>query len=142
MPNGVFIDLYCRLYVKSDDDEKKLRERISRIFGGRISGRSISDEFIDFRVTKNDAFLPDSMDQHGGFVYFPYTAEVHPKKEFFEDTELNGSEIYIDLLVHVIIELRKSGAQVVASCEYEDLIAKRTGWNWSEETPGHPPIAE
>jgi hypothetical protein len=131
-------ELYCRLYVNSVDDEDALRRRIAEYFGGTVAMRNIYDEFLHIRLSKNDTYSSNSLNDHGGFVHFPYTAEVHPRHEIVEDIEPVDTEIYLDLVCHIIKELRKSDAQVVASCDYEDLIAEKTGWNWSEKTPHHP----
>ncbi len=131
-------DFYCRLYVKSDEDEDTLRKKIARYFGGQVVMRSISDEHVHMKLSRNNFYAPDLVNEHGGFVYYPYTAEVHPRHEIVEDIKPVDPEIYLDLVCHIISELRKSGDLVVASCGYEDLVAERTGWNWSEATPNHP----
>jgi hypothetical protein len=76
------------------------------------------------------------MNDKGGYVFYPFTAEITPSVELeiipFEP------EKYFDLVCQIIRELRRHGDFVVASSEYENLIVKKTGWNWSEETPVHP----
>jgi len=83
--------------------------------------------------------FPDKIHEHAGFIYYPYVAIVDP----YADIKVQGSEpfdteVYLDILCHVITKLRENGAIVVASCEYENLIVEKTGWNWSEDTPNAP----
>ena len=53
------------------------------------------------------------------------------------DEELKST--YVEILCNVIIKLREKGCQVVASCDFEHIIVEKTGWNWTETTPEHPP---
>ncbi len=133
-------DLYCSLYVKSPEDQDVVRAVIANAFGGKIARRSVLDEYLEVYFTNNEDFLPDQMNKKGGFVYYPYRAEIQPSYGMKDGVTSEFQEIFLDLLSQVIIELRKSGAQVVASCGYEDVITEKTGWNWSVSTPDHPSI--
>ena len=41
-------------------------------------------------------------------------------------------------LVQLIVELRAKGYLITASCDFEEWVAKETGWNWSTETTEPP----
>lgn len=146
MTDDVFDDLYCRLYIQFDGTLNILRKNITSYFGGSISIGSVFDEYVSINVMKNDGFLPDKIHEHAGFVYYPYTAEVEPTLAIMtpyaamakRKWKTIDTEIYWDVLCYVIRKLRENGAIVVASCEYENLIAEKTGWNWSEDTPNAP----
>ncbi|WP_210183329.1 hypothetical protein, partial [Methylobrevis pamukkalensis] len=38
----------------------------------------------------------------------------------------------------LVSNLREGGRFVTASCDFEDLIADETGWNWTEDQPEPP----
>lgn len=134
-------DLNCSLYLNSPLSSDVLREHIAAAFGGKIAGRTVLDEYLQIYLTKNEDFEPSRVGEHGGFVFYPYRAEVSPSYGMKDNVSLSEKEIYLDLLVHTIVKLRELGAQVVASCDYEGLIAEKTGWNWSEKTPHHPVLS-
>lgn len=129
---------YCRLYIKCDNEEDELRDMIASYFGGKRHCRSIEDEFLNFYLYRNKNILDSKNDESDNFIYYPYTAEVHARHDLVDGIEPVDIDIYIDILCHIIIELRKNDVKVVASCSYEDIIAKKTGWNWSKATPIHP----
>ena len=135
-------ELYCRLYVNSVSDEATLLQKIAKYIGGNVAMRSVSDAIMHIRLSKNDTYLPNSISNRDEFVQYPYTAEVHPSHEIFEHIEPVEPGTYIDLVCEIITKLRQSGDLVVASCDYEDLIVEKTGWNWSEKTPRHPPFSQ
>ena len=47
-------------------------------------------------------------------------------------------KMYLDQVFMIVTLLRAEGALVVVNCDFNDLLVKETGWNWSEETPEHP----
>lgn len=120
-------ELYCRLYINSTDDEDTLKNKIADLFGGKISSRKIRDNCLDIYFSKNNSFdeklYAESTD---GFVYSRYTAEVSPLHEIIEHLEPVDTDIYLDILCHIIKSLRNMNCTVVAACEYEELIAERT----------------
>lgn len=120
-------DLYCRLYINStNDEEEELRNTIANLFGGEVYLKRIRDNYLDIHFGKNDSFNEQLFsDSIYGCVYSRFTAEVGPIHDNFETV---NTEIYIDILCHIIKNLRSMGYSVVAACDYEDVIAGRTGY--------------
>lgn len=135
-------EFYCGLYVNSAESREALRSQIAEAVGGKMYLCRVYNEHIDLELVKNEVHDPQRMGEHAGFLYYPHRAEILPKADDHEEIDAEDQAIYKDMLVRVIIALRKSGAQVVAACDFEDLIVERTGWNWSETTPHHPPVAD
>ena len=135
------MDLSCLLYIETFEEPATLQQRITSLFGGTISLGSISDEFIYIDLSLNDSRDRKRFLRERRFVFSKYCAEIDPVDEICLTAEKVDPEIYLDILMHIIMELRKSGTQVASSCEYEDLVAEKTGWNWSTTTPVHPPVA-
>ena len=134
-------DLYCRLYIDSVCEEEALRREIADIVDGATRLRAVENSIISINCKKNEAASDSASKEFGGFVHYPFLAELQPIHEVVDGHETVEAEVFLSLLVHLIKELRNSGALVVAACGYEDLIAERTGWNWSEATPHHPPAS-
>jgi len=58
-------------------------------------------------------------------------------------TEEEGDTIeFKEKVAQFIIFLRKHWPYVVASCDFEDIIIEKTGWNWTEEKPLPPPMID
>ena len=58
-------------------------------------------------------------------------------------TEEEGGTIeFKEKVARFIIFLRKHWPYVVASCDFEDFIIEKTGWNWTEEKPLQPPMID
>ena len=124
--NNNIEDLYCRLYINSNQDEDALRFKISDIFGGRVLSRKIRDEHLDIYFCKNTSFDENRFNASiEGCVYSRYTAEVSPLHEVVDGFDTVDEDIYISILCHIIKSLKDMGCDVIAACEYEDLILDR-----------------
>ena len=120
-------ELYCRLYIHSAEDEEAIKNKIANSFGGKISSRRIRDDYLEFYFSKNNSFDEKLYAESvGGFVYSRYTAEASPLHEIMEHLEPVDTDIYFDILCHIIKSLRDMGCEVVAACDYEELIEERT----------------
>ncbi len=127
-------DLYCRLYV-NHADETLLLDLVTKITDGATQGRTVFNDSIDLIWSKNTDNLAEGQPE---FLLYPSTFEVNPRSEFTGIDRDDEPQEFLKYLLRVIVGLRQFGYEVVASCEYEDLIAAETGWNWSKTTPDHP----
>lgn len=130
-------DLYCRLYV-NHADEHLLLAQLAEITGGVSQGRNVFNDSIDLSWSKNTGEISDGQPD---FLGYPSTFEVNPRSEFTGVNRDDEEQEYLRYLFQIIFDLRQLGCEVVASCEYEDLIAAETGWNWSATTPNHPAVS-
>ena len=101
-------DLSCGLYVRTSENQDLIRAKIAKAFGGKIAGRTVLDQYLKIYFTKNEDFSPEQMDEDGGFVYYPYRAEVQPSYSLRDEVTSDTQEIFIDLLSRVINELRRT----------------------------------
>lgn len=120
-------DYSCHLYIDGDFDKDSLATEIASLIGGEISISSVRDEFIHFHFARNDIFdKQKSLTREDGFLFSRYVADINPLHEVVDNIEPVDCEIYLDLLIHIIKNLRDKGYRVVAACEYEELIESRT----------------
>jgi len=121
---------YCKIYVDTDDDIEKLQTALDDAVAEAIVGIR-----VEYPAYENENFDPGS----GNNV--PY--------DFIE-----RSRYYVDLgtieqvpdqlpafqsgVATVVKHLRAEGRFVTASCDFEDVIADATGWNWTEDKPEPP----
>jgi len=129
------LDLYCRLYVQCDLTKSELRDVFAASVGGQIAGFSVESSFLRARIRDNKDYDIERFNSERRFVFSRYTVEVEP----LEETTINAN-VYIDHVCSLVSDLRKAGALVSVSCEYEDVILQKTGWNWREDCRDHPPI--
>jgi len=130
--------LFCRLYILSEDALDVVQSRAASIFGVEHDHFEMRSTYLSASIMKNEDFSEDKLAEHGGFVFYPYTAEVDPVDQIVPDTQKVDAHEFLDDLSRLIVELRSAGYSVVASCSYEEEIAEKTGWNWSVSTPNHP----
>lgn len=139
---------YCKLYIDTNLDIKETERIIAgatnEVYSNfkeleKESRFFYEDENSDipcintpiYRNENHDSSIPVGMKPCG--VMAKFYVEVD---DGYED--INGeedTEIFVEIVVEIIKNLRKKLEYVVASCEFEDRIAKETGWNWTEETP-------
>jgi hypothetical protein len=133
-------ELYCRIYILSCDKIEELLRRISFIINGNISSSTISNNLIHLILLKNVYYNQHKIQDHAGFIHYPFTAEINPNFEISEVGSVEVPNDYLRTLFVLITRLRSHGDLVVASCGFEELIETETGWNWSEDTPKHPKL--
>ena len=121
---------YCKIYVDTEDDIGKLEAALAD-----AAGDAFADIRVEYPVYDNENFDPASQ------AKVPY--------EFIE-----CSRYYIELgtleqvpgqladfqsgVATLVRSLRDEGRFVTASCDFEDVIADATGWNWTESNPEPP----
>ena len=129
-------DLYCRLYIQSDVTKAELSDVFVRCANGAIESATIEPApFLRANIRDNKDYDIERFNAEKRFVFARYTVELEPLEETTTD-----SATYIDHVCTLVSCLRESGALVSASCEYEDVIWQKTGWNWREDCRDHPPI--
>lgn len=121
---------YCRLYIDTDDDRAVVQAAIDaclpRVFHELVVGAP---------VFKNTGFEPSARGRrrYDPIECSPLTAEVGAIDESPEQ-----SEPFEAGLVRLVVGLRARGYFVTASCDFEERVAKETGWNWSTQTTEPP----
>ena len=128
------LDLYCRLYIQSDLSMEDLERLFATCAQGKPNNFSVSSSLLFVTIRNNDSYDIERFRTEERFVFARFTAEVEPL------VETTDSDAYIDQLCNVICSLRNKGLLVTASCEFEDVISQKTGWNWSADQRQQPPI--
>lgn len=121
---------YCRLYI----DTAESREAVQTLLN-RSAFSHFGELRVEAQVFKNDFYEPGRTKHltYDAIAASIWTAEV--------DTEANEAvsfEVFQIGMVEMIRGLRARGMRVTASCDFEDIVAQETGWNWSVDTPEPP----
>lgn len=122
--------LFCELYIDTDEKIEELEKAI-----GRASEHAFADISVGIVVYRNDDFDASAKERYpySSIEASQYLAEVAPQ------TDLSEQPTQYQLGVARLIEaLREPGRFVSASCDFEDLIAAETGWNWTRDQPEPP----
>ena len=121
---------YCKLYIDTDEDEGNLELALAE-----AAASTFADVRVEYPVYPNDDFDPRSR------VRMPY--DFIQCSRYY--VELGTLEQVADQLsdfqsgvAALVKRLREDGRIVTASCDFEEVIADATGWNWSESTPEPP----
>lgn len=121
---------YCKLYVDTDDDIGRLEAALDA---------AATDAFVDIRVEypvyRNENFDPNS--QRNVPYDFVECSRFYVEVGAVDRTpkQLVGFQAGVAAMV---ANIRNAGRFVTASCDFEDVIAKATGWNWTESNPEPP----
>ena len=129
------VEPYCRLYIQSELSKEKLRELFLSIVEGELEGFTIVTPSFYADVRNNIGNDFKKFQEEKDFIFSSHTAEIEPLDS--QDVDI---ESYIQCVCSLITELRKAGMLVTAACEFEDVVAARTGWNWTDSSREHPQL--
>ncbi|KCZ52926.1 hypothetical protein HY29_17860 [Hyphomonas beringensis] len=120
---------YCKLYIDTDEDEGDLELALAD-----AAASAFADVRVEYPVYPNDDFDPSSR------ARMPYDF-IQCSRYYVELGTLERAAELPDFQSGVAVfvrSLRDNGRIVTAACDFEELIADATGWNWSESTPEPP----
>lgn len=125
---------YCKLYIDTvlnkEEVNKVIDEATLAVFQYLQFDKLNYSTFETFTF-KNESY-DDSFD--AGKIENPTSAKFYV--ELGDGLYDNGdTEDFIAVTIGLIVELRKILEYVVASCEFEDIINAKTGWNWTKSNP-------
>lgn len=120
----------CRLYIDTDDDRTIVQAAIDAYLR-----QAFQELVVDAPVFRNVDFTFDARArrQYDPIRCSPLTAEVGAI-----DESPGSAEPFQVGLIDLIVELRGRGYLVTAACDFEERVAKATGWNWSVQTTEPP----
>ena len=105
---------YCRLYTKSEKNYTDLFMFLkSSLFCESCDFDIMQNNFFEMDLTINKEFDRDSSD----FLFWPYFIEV--------DQICDSFDSYVMELRRFMHFLRENDIQVVASCDFEDLLGQK-----------------
>ena len=121
---------YCKLYIDTDEDIEKLKIVLNNV---------LADIFVDIAVEapvyRNENFNPSSrLKAPYNFIECSrYYIEMGTEEEVSDQVSRFQSGV-----AAAVKSLRDEGRFVTASCDFEDVIADATGWNWTRSNPEPP----
>lgn len=118
------LELFCKIYLDTDFDRALILPNIREVIGGELEQySSLANENCNLYVLRNDDFhehrrneLPD------GFLFSRYLIELEPNEDV-------GAETYITTISRLLEGLWSRGYNAVASCDFEELLPKKGGYN-------------
>lgn len=110
-------DLYCKIYVNSEQDRSALLRQVAALCLGAVTGRTVSSTELVIDISRNEDSDPVRADASDGFVYFPYYMDVLPANGV-------GRTIYIAAIRKLILGLRQMAGDTVAACDFEDELGE------------------
>src|SRR5262245_50553120 len=118
---------YCKLYIDTDEDMGKLEAALAD---------EVTDAFVgigvEYRAYLNEDFDPNSREKvpYDFIECSRYYVELGTLEQIPD--QLSSFQSGVAALVK---SLREQGRFVTASCDFEEVIAVATGWNWTESNP-------
>ena len=127
------MNLYATVFVDADLSEDQLRSLLAMRFGGRIDRFDVVDDTLEISVRGNDDYHPpqERTSSEDAFLFFRFRLEVNP-------SATTTDEAVIHRVGQLLEALWSSGAQAVASCDFEHLLPRAGGFDWkgmSREQP-------
>lgn len=121
---------FCELYIDTDESIEEIEVAVIR--EGRGAFGDLNVEMVTYR---NEDFEPSSRQRS------PYSA-IECSRYYAEITTLSASidreDEFQSGTVALVRALREGGRFVTASCDFEEVIAGLTGWNWTRDKPEPP----
>jgi|GEM_PF-4332749 len=152
-------DPYCRLFLHADVSHSELMSHCRSLLGGFASGRRLTTPLLDVYLKESENFDEERFKVEKRFVFARYTAEVDARctPEQLSTRYTTGSDTrytadpdpvepdvdenaFVDCVCQLISGLRRLGVLVVASCDFEEKVIEKTGWNWTFSSREHPPV--
>lgn len=125
---------YCKIYIEAECSKAELKSYVMANLGEIFGEVNDVHVFVD----KNDSTEFERREPRA--IVSPAIRATHymeiDTKAATETLEFKKG------IAQLIIFLRKRWPYVVASCDFEDFIIEKTGWNWTEEKPLPPPMID
>jgi len=108
------------MFIDTDMEKSRMIDMVSNAVNGSVEYKTsyilINTDNIEFEFVENEDF-EDSMrsDRENGFLCSRYYLDIEPKKDVDYDA-------YISILSELMITLRGLKYDVVAACDFEDLL--------------------
>ncbi|MCM3042813.1 1,4-dihydroxy-6-naphthoate synthase [Paenibacillus motobuensis] len=119
-------DLFTKIFVDSDVDKEMLLDTVLNIVMGTISGSSILTKQAEIFIFNNGDFDEDKRNQgNDGFLYYKYYLEIEP-------TEDADNRNYVSEISNLLTKLWNAEFIAIASCDFEDLLPRKGGYNFDE----------
>ena len=129
---------YGDMYIEFDGSLDQLNLRIDSILSAKSDKRGAYESGLALYVSENKIRKHGKNLDCSDFLNYKYIVEFDSVKQDNQESIPKDMKKYLDQVFMIVKLLRAEGALVVVNCDFNDLLVKETGWNWSEETPEHP----
>lgn len=120
------VDLFTKIYLDTDVEKEAVIDILSKNVCGTISGSNVSTEQADIYIFNNGDFDEDRRNLgNDEFLYYKYCLEIEPA----ENVENNAFVVEVS---NLLIKLWDAGYKAIASCDFEELLPRKGGYNFEE----------
>ncbi|WPK12118.1 1,4-dihydroxy-6-naphthoate synthase [Lysinibacillus louembei] len=120
------MDLYTKIFLDTNLEKKDIIDLVSKFVNGDVDGSSIITEQAEIYLFNNGDYIEGEKEQTGDdFLYYRYYFEIEPNESV-------SSNIYISKISHLLTELWNAGFTAIASCDFEELLPKKGGYNFEQ----------
>lgn len=117
-------DLFTKIFLDTDNEKTSVVETVSKIVKGSVTGSTIVTEQAEIFIFNNGDFSEEKRNQGSDeFLYYRYYLDIEP----IEDVE---EKAYIGEISKLLTELWNSGFKAIASCDFEDELPRKGGYNF------------
>lgn len=113
------MDSYCKLFVSPEESIEEIALHLSHCVGGKIElTHYLENENLELDIRRNKEHLStfsEDIEEEAQFLFFPLTIDIDKQKNVSIDA-------YINDISKVIRCLQSVGFNVVAACDFEDLL--------------------
>ncbi len=121
---------YCKLYIDTEETIDELRAALDQHY--HILSRDLG---VETSLRRNEVFDASVRDE------VPYdfikSARFYADIETVNEAPEQAARFQLGVAT-LVSRLREGGRIVTAACDFEELIAAETGWNWTKDQPEPP----
>jgi len=119
------MDLYTKIFLNTELEKKEIIDLVSKLLNGKVSGTSIVTEQAEFYLFNNGNYIASEKEQIvDDFLFYKYYFEIGPRE--------SAISIYILQISHLLTELWNAGFTAIASCDFEELLPRKGGYNFEQ----------
>lgn len=116
-------DPFCKIFLDTDFDRDTVLAYIKENIGGVLEKSSITNDICNLDLLRNDDFHEQKRNESpDGFLFSRYLIETEANEDI-------GTETYITTLSSLLEGLWRRGFKAVASCDFEELLPNKGGYN-------------
>lgn len=108
-------DLYCKIYVDTQNDRAWLLQKVADHSLGVVAGRTVTSAELTVDVSRNEDFDQESAQVADGFVYFGYYLDILPVGSIHRNA-------YINAIRRLLSGFAEIGIIAVAACDFESEL--------------------
>jgi hypothetical protein len=117
-------DLFTKIFLDTDKEKTSVVETVSKIVEGSVTGSTIVTEQAEIYIFNNGDFSEEKRNQGSDeFLYYKYYLDIEPMEDVKE-------KVYIGEISKLLTELWDSGFKAIASCDFEDELPRKGGYNF------------